>query len=196
MKHDHLAIDPDGHYTYSAAFADKEQGAYRWRWAAKNSNDTRVELAVGTVTEEEVQNLPTPTETHIERDDDAPTASKTPVGASPTADVPNVHDGIHTSTSASSHEPKINQEPSPKSENGDTKEGEGGGKRGDDAWGGGVQVRDREEMLEHPLFDELDGPVYPIRIHLPPSSIGVPEEHRRGRGRGRWRRRHGGGAAV
>ncbi|KAL5482968.1 hypothetical protein ACEPAI_9563 [Sanghuangporus weigelae] len=180
IGHDHLAIDPDGHYTYSAALADGEE-AYRWRWGMKGSNYTRVDLAIGngnavTASGEDTRHLPLATveETRHaslipERKDgldvhNTPTPSPSQAAVTLRAD-----NGIRTSVRVPSHE-SVDRKPDSVN---------------DDAEGG-----DGDEM-DLPFF-ELGGPVYPLRIHLPTTKAShVPEEHRRERRRAARARMHG-----
>ncbi|KAL5524844.1 hypothetical protein ACEPAF_9990 [Sanghuangporus sanghuang] len=184
IGHDHLAIDPDGHYTYSAVLADTEE-AYRWRWGMKGSNYTRVDLAIGdgnaiTASGEDTRHLPLATvegTRHAslipERKDGPDVHNTPPPSPSPPPPPPAVtlraDNDIHTSVCAPSHE-SIDRKPNSVK---------------DDAEGA-----DGFEM-DLPFF-ELGGPVYPLRIHLPATKASaVPEEHRRGRRRAARARTYG-----
>ncbi|KAL5512658.1 hypothetical protein ACEPAG_2924 [Sanghuangporus baumii] len=185
IGHDHLAIDPDGHYTYSAALADREE-AYRWRWGMKGSNYTRVDLAIGngnavTTSGEDTRHPPPATteETRhsslIPERKDGLDVHNTPPPSPPQAAVTLRSDNdVHTSVCAPSHE-SVDRKPDSVN---------------DDAEGG-----DSDEM-DLPFF-ELGGPVYPLRIHLPTTKASsVPEEYRRGRRRAARARMHGPPVAV
>ena len=153
IGHDHLAIDVDGHYAYTAALADD------WRWGRKQMNHTDIiSNAGGTyVMADDTQDFPRATYDQsaigIETD-----VTRTPPPAATSADV---------FQSSVSHAP-IDKHKGPVNEN-------------------TVAHSDEDDDMDLPLFG-LDDPVYPLRIHLPASmSLGVPDEHRRGR----WGRKRG-----